>query len=99
MLAGKRVVIFGGSSGMGKATAKSTLRDGAFTYILGRDRVKLEVAKEEILKEAGETSDAGRRLQIAEVDLTNEKSVQHFFNQYYEVILKPLNKLCNLLIL
>lgn len=98
MLAGKRVVIFGGSSGMGKATAKSTLRDGAFTYILGRDRVKLEVAKEEILKEAGEMPDAGRRLQIAEVDLTNENSVQHFFNQY-EVILKTLNKLCNLLIL
>ena len=35
MLAGKRVVIFGGSSGMGKATAKAAVRSGAHTTIVG----------------------------------------------------------------
>ncbi len=45
---GKNVVITGGSSGIGKATAELLARQGASVFIIARDRAKLDRALQEI---------------------------------------------------
>ena len=39
---GKKAIVIGGSSGIGKATAKQLLIAGATVYIVGRDQNNLE---------------------------------------------------------
>jgi 3-dehydrosphinganine reductase len=48
MFAGKRVVITGGSSGVGKELARQLLARGAHVTLLARDREKLEAARSEL---------------------------------------------------
>lgn len=48
---GKHVIITGGSSGIGKTTAKLLSREGANVYIVARDRGKLDQALQEIKAE------------------------------------------------
>lgn len=45
---GKVVIVTGGSSGMGKAMAHRFAKDGAHVVITGRDKERLEEAKQEI---------------------------------------------------
>jgi NAD(P)-dependent dehydrogenase (short-subunit alcohol dehydrogenase family) len=45
---GKKAIVIGGSSGIGKATAKQLLIAGATVYIVGRDQNKLESAAIEL---------------------------------------------------
>ncbi|MFD1396966.1 2,4-dienoyl-CoA reductase [Kroppenstedtia eburnea] len=45
---GKRIIITGGTSGMGKAMATRFCREGAHVVITGRDPEKLEKTKEEL---------------------------------------------------
>jgi 3-dehydrosphinganine reductase len=52
-LSGKKVVITGGSSGIGKATAILCAKAGADVCILARDPAKLETAQKEIRAAAG----------------------------------------------
>jgi NAD(P)-dependent dehydrogenase (short-subunit alcohol dehydrogenase family) len=47
-LVGKTVLIFGGSSGMGKATARGVLNRGGIPFIVSRTESKLKQAQEEI---------------------------------------------------
>jgi len=47
-LAGKTVVVLGGSSGIGLATAKGALREEARVVITGRSQRRLEAAKQEL---------------------------------------------------
>ena len=47
-LANKTVVIIGGSSGMGLATAKAALAEGAKVIITGRSEERLRSAREEL---------------------------------------------------
>jgi NAD(P)-dependent dehydrogenase (short-subunit alcohol dehydrogenase family) len=47
-LAGKVAVITGGSSGIGLATAKRFVREGAYVFITGRRQSELDKAKSEI---------------------------------------------------
>ncbi len=63
-LSGQHVVIVGGSSGMGKATAKLAKSRGAKVTIASRDPGKLQAA-------AAEIGDVG----LAPVDTTNEAAV------------------------
>ncbi len=65
-LMGKHIVIIGGSSGMGKATAKAAVALGATVTIASRNIAKLEAAEEEI----------GGGVQIAPVDTTDEAGVK-----------------------
>lgn len=44
-LAGQRVAIFGGSSGMGRGAAAAVLRSGASVVLIGRDEAKLAATK------------------------------------------------------
>ena len=48
MLTGKRAVFIGGSTGMGLASAKLAMKEGAQVVIAGRSREKLEQAREEM---------------------------------------------------
>ncbi len=65
-LNGKHIVIVGGSSGMGKATAKMATALGAKITIASRSAAKLHAAADEI--------DGG--VQIAPVDTTDEAGVR-----------------------
>lgn len=47
-LANKKVVIIGGSSGIGLATAKAALGEGADVIITGRDESRLRIARDEL---------------------------------------------------
>ncbi|GGI45027.1 short-chain dehydrogenase [Paenibacillus marchantiophytorum] len=68
----KRVIIIGGSTGIGLATAKAAIEQGASVVIAGRSLEKLEKAKAEI------NSDA---LQVIQVDNKNEEALKAFFEK------------------
>ena len=68
-LQGKRVVIIGGSSGIGLATAKAAVSAGAKVLIAGRSVQKLEQAQVEI----------GGDVEISSLDLVEENAVKKFF--------------------
>lgn len=65
----KKVVIIGGSSGMGLASAKAAAAEGAYVLIAGRSQERLKKALDEIEGEAeGHT-----------LDVTREEEVRDFF--------------------
>lgn len=68
-LQGKRVVIIGGSSGIGLATAKAAVTAGAKVLIAGRSVEKLKQAQAEI----------GGDVEISSLDLLQEDAVKQFF--------------------
>ena len=70
-LENKRVVIIGGSSGIGLATAKMAATAGAKVIIAGRTGSKLKVAKTEI----------GNDVDTYRVDLTEEASIKELFDK------------------
>jgi len=72
-LSGKIVLIFGGSSGMGKSAAKFVLKEGGQPWIIGRDEAKLEIAKQEISKEDPTL------VRTSALDCMDEASVKLFF--------------------
>jgi len=68
-LAGKTVVIFGGSSGMGKGAAKAIVQAGGIPWIVSRDTDRLSRAVQEI----------GGGVKTSSVDASNEEAVAAFF--------------------
>ena len=68
-LQGKRVVVIGGSSGIGLETARLALAEGAFVTIAGRSQERLRQACESI-------SPAGDHLRSVVADLSEESSIQ-----------------------
>ena len=70
-LKGKRVLVVGGSSGMGLAAATHLAQIGASVIIGGRSQKKLEAAAQEI----------GQAVETAAVDFTDRAAVEAFFSQ------------------
>jgi NAD(P)-dependent dehydrogenase (short-subunit alcohol dehydrogenase family) len=66
MFADKVIIVTGGSSGMGKAMAKKFANEGAHVIITGRDKDRLEAAREEI----------GERAHTYQMDVRNLEHVQ-----------------------
>jgi NAD(P)-dependent dehydrogenase (short-subunit alcohol dehydrogenase family) len=69
MLTGQKIVVIGGSSGMGLATAKRLGSEGAHVVIASRSEKKLKAALSEIEGKAEAKS----------LDFTDEKGVRSFF--------------------
>ena len=66
-LSGKRVVIIGGSSGIGLETARLAIAEGSFVTIAGRSKDRLEKAAKEL---------ASERLRSVVADLADESTIQ-----------------------
>lgn len=69
IMEGKRVVVVGGSSGIGLATAKAALEAGAKVLIAGRSQEKLEKAKAAV----------GGKIGIHPLDVTDAEQIRQFF--------------------
>lgn len=67
----KRVVVIGGSSGIGFAVAKLALKEKANVIIAGRSQKKLDDAKTRL----------GSKVEIITVDICNEETVKEFFKK------------------
>lgn len=74
-LAGKHVVILGGSSGIGFAIAQTAHAHGAYVHIASRSRDKLLRAADSI----------GRGVQIYSADITDEASVKKMFHSFESI--------------
>ena len=74
LFANKRLVIIGGSSGMGLATAKAATAAGAQVVIASRSHEKLETARREI---GGDT-------EVMPIDIRDEAAIQAFFDRVGE---------------
>jgi NAD(P)-dependent dehydrogenase (short-subunit alcohol dehydrogenase family) len=68
-LEGKRVLIFGGSSGIGRATAFLAHQKGARLVLAARDLEKLERVQKEL----------GAGVEIAPLDVSDEAAVKSYF--------------------
>lgn len=73
-LKGKKVLVTGGSKGIGKGIAKAFLAEGAKVAILGRNIEALESAKKEMPE-----------LEIIQADVTKEEERSKAFHQFLEV--------------
>jgi NAD(P)-dependent dehydrogenase (short-subunit alcohol dehydrogenase family) len=70
-LEGQRIVVVGGSSGMGLALCEQLIRRRCEVLIVGRSREKIETARDR-LREFGEP-------RLHQADVTCEAEVQHLF--------------------
>ncbi len=68
---GQKVVIIGGSSGIGLATAKEAISRGAEVVIASRSEEKLKKAEQEI----------GKSVTSTVLDIANEQEIKDFFDQ------------------
>ena len=66
---GQRVLIVGGSAGIGEATARAFAAAGAQVTITGRDKARLDAAAQRI----------GHPVQVSELDATDAAAVTGFF--------------------
>ena len=56
LLAGKRILVTGGGSGIGRCTAHELARLGAHVVLVGRKAEKLQAVKAEIAADGGQAS-------------------------------------------
>jgi NAD(P)-dependent dehydrogenase (short-subunit alcohol dehydrogenase family) len=73
-VAGKVVLVTGGSSGIGLAAAVKFAKAGAITVICARDQAKLDEARAQILEEAGKDA----IVHVYSADIANEESCKGF---------------------
>jgi len=72
-LMGKKVVVVGGSSGIGLGVAASALKNGAGLVIVGRSREKLQAAER--------TLATSSRVRIVAADMTQEAEIARLFDE------------------
>ena len=70
-LAGKIALVTGGNSGIGFATAKQFVREGAYVFITGRRKAELDAAAKEI----------GRNVTGVQGDVSNLADLDRLFDQ------------------
>ena len=72
-LANTKVVIFGGSTGLGFGVAKAALAEGASVIISSSNHAKLQTAAERL--------DGGERVATEVLDLKDEEAIKAFFQR------------------
>ena len=77
-VAGKVVLVTGGSSGIGLSAAKKFAEAGAVTIICGRDEAKLAEAQAEIQAYAHDHGNAAAQVVTYSVDIANAESCAEF---------------------
>lgn len=75
-LAGQRIVVIGGSEGIGLAVAQGALADGAAVVVASRSEAKLAAAQAALLAAA-----PGGSVEAVQLDLTDEPAVEAFFER------------------
>lgn len=70
-LSGKIAVVTGGSSGIGRATARRFVQEGAYVFIVGRRQSELDAAKAEI----------GRNVTTIQADVSNLDELDGVFSK------------------
>ncbi|NXY86646.1 DHR12 reductase, partial [Alcedo cyanopectus] len=76
-VAGRSFLVTGANSGIGKATAKELARRGGTVHLLGRNKERAEVAREEIVTETG-----NQNVFLHIVDLSNPKEIWKFAEKF-----------------
>ncbi len=66
VLAGQRVVVIGGSAGIGLETARKARAEDAYVIITGRDRERLDTAAKDVDAQAAAAFDAGDPAELAD---------------------------------
>lgn len=79
ILFGKRALITGGSSGIGFSIAENFLKNNASVTICGRDRKKLQLAKNKLLNNVGCSES---KIDILQIDISNVKSASEILTNY-----------------
>lgn len=69
-LAGKKIIVIGGSSGIGLATAQAAAEEGATVVIASRSQERLDRASDQIRGD----------VQIVTVDVRDAESIRHLFD-------------------
>jgi NAD(P)-dependent dehydrogenase (short-subunit alcohol dehydrogenase family) len=72
-LAGQTVVVVGGSSGLGFATAKASLAEGASVIVCSPNESKLQMAKQRL--------GGGDKVRTEVLDVRSESAVKAFFEK------------------
>lgn len=93
MLKNKIAVITGGARGLGLATARRFLADGAFVALWDVQQAALDAARETLLAELPEKGQEARVL-VAVVDVTNGEQVKAAFDEL-EKVFGPVDVLVN----
>jgi NAD(P)-dependent dehydrogenase (short-subunit alcohol dehydrogenase family) len=78
-LSGKKILVLGGSWGIGYAVAKLALSEGAIVIISSSSATKLASAAEQLGREVG--GDASNRLHVEVLDLKDESAFGPFFEK------------------
>lgn len=78
LLAGKRILISGGGSGMGKAAAYLAARLGAEVAICGRNPEKLAITREAILR------DTGREILTTQMSIRDPEAVEALIAEVHD---------------
>ncbi|WP_261817067.1 SDR family NAD(P)-dependent oxidoreductase [Vibrio gallicus] len=76
-LSGKKVVVTGGSSGIGAAIVKTFLEEGAHVYFCGRDQIKIDT----VLAELAQYS----HLHAKQLDVTQEQDFKAWIDEIGQV--------------
>ncbi|MBE0477029.1 MAG: SDR family oxidoreductase [Coriobacteriia bacterium] len=85
MFEGARVVVTGGSSGIGLATAELFARRGAHVGLVARDPGRLEAAREAVAAAAAE----GARIEAVSADLSQTEQARHAIDELARRGLEP----------
>lgn len=90
-LENKRVVIIGGSSGIGLATAVQAAEAGAQVVIAGRSEARLEEVREQIAHVAGKGKTGAVSIEVYVLDNQDEQQIDYFSNRLgHSIICSPL---------
>ncbi|KAJ9112691.1 hypothetical protein QFC22_006193 [Naganishia vaughanmartiniae] len=77
-LQGKKVIVIGGSAGIGYCAAEASLESGSHVYIASSSSTRVDKAVAQLQADAAGTEAVKGSIQGREIDLTSDESVEQF---------------------